>query len=65
MHGYYKSLAGKQGDKKKRDAYLLKAQQLEDGRELNYGFLMHVGYKPGDEKMPTISDKVLKTLFGE
>lgn len=64
MARYYRKLGMKQSDKKKREAYSLKAQQLEDGRELNYGFLEHIGYKPGDLEMPTITSKLLKTLFG-
>lgn len=64
MARYYKKLAMKQSDKKKRETYNLKAQQLEDGRELNYGFLEHIGYKPGDEKMPSITSALLKRLFG-
>lgn len=63
MTKYYRKLAQQQPDKKKREAYQLKAQQLEDGRELNYAFLEYVGYKEGDEKI-SAATAILKKLFG-
>lgn len=48
----YKDLANRETDKDKRGKYSLKAQQLEDGKEINFALLRSLNYKAGDEREP-------------
>lgn len=55
MIAMYRDLANREPEKEKRGKYQLKAQQLEDGKEMNYALLRHLNYQPGDEKEPFLS----------
>ena len=57
----YRDLASREPEKEKRGKYQIKAQQLEDGKEINYALLRSLGYKPGDEQEPFLSK--LRSLF--
>lgn len=61
MVKHYRNLAMMEPDKEKRGKYALKAEQLEDGREMNIAFLKYCKYQPGDEREPFLSK--LRSLF--
>ena len=58
----YKDLANREPEKEKRGKYQIKAQQLEDGKEINYALLRSLNYQPGDEREPLFS-KILSIFF--
>lgn len=58
----YKDLANREADKDKRGKYSLKAQQLEDGKEINFALLRSLNYRAGDEKEPFLA-KLISLFF--